>query len=54
MVDDWQQKGVRVVAWTVNNPVEKLYFESSLKITSMTDTLGGDRLHFCTCPTSNV
>ncbi|KAK5649904.1 hypothetical protein RI129_000933 [Pyrocoelia pectoralis] len=42
VVADWQAKGVRVMAWTVNHPVEKQYFAKTLKITYMTDTLTGE------------
>lgn len=39
MVADWEAKGVRVVAWTVNHPVEKQHFARVLKVTYLTDTL---------------
>ncbi|KRT84830.1 hypothetical protein AMK59_1171, partial [Oryctes borbonicus] len=41
-VQDWREKGVRVIAWTVNHPVEKQHFARVLKITYMTDTLTGE------------
>ncbi|KAF2896207.1 hypothetical protein ILUMI_09966 [Ignelater luminosus] len=42
VVEQWQKKGVRVIAWTVNHPVEKQYFSRVVKITYMTDTLTGE------------
>lgn len=42
VVSDWRDKGVRVVAWTVNHPVDKQYLARSVKITYMTDTLTGE------------
>ncbi|GJQ88100.1 hypothetical protein Trydic_g13110 [Trypoxylus dichotomus] len=41
-VQDWREKGVRVIAWTVNHPVEKQHFARVLKVTYMTDTLTGE------------
>ena len=35
----YNEMGVRVVAWTINNPKEKEYFHNTLKITYFTDTL---------------
>lgn len=42
MILDWRKKGVRVMAWTVNTPVEKQYCARTLKITYLTDTLTGE------------
>lgn len=42
LILDWRKKGVRVMAWTVNIPVEKQYCARSLKITYLTDTLTGE------------
>lgn len=42
MVNQWRNKGVRVMAWTVNSPLEKQYFSRTLKITYLTDTLVGE------------
>jgi glycerophosphoinositol glycerophosphodiesterase len=39
---DWRKRGVRVMAWTVNTPVEKQYLARVLKITYLTDTLTGE------------
>lgn len=39
---DWREKGVRVIAWTVNHPVEKQHLARVLKVTYMTDTLTGE------------
>lgn len=38
----WYCKGVRVVAWTVNHPVEKQHFSRVYRISYMTDTLIGE------------
>ncbi|GLV31947.1 uncharacterized protein CBL_07707 [Carabus blaptoides fortunei] len=42
VVNDWRNRGVRVIAWTVNHPVEKQHCSRILKITYMTDTLIGE------------
>ncbi|ERL90809.1 hypothetical protein D910_08155, partial [Dendroctonus ponderosae] len=39
---DWRSKGVRVMAWTVNSPIEKQHTARNLKITYLTDTLTGE------------
>lgn len=39
---EWRQKGVRVMAWTVNSPMEKQHLARNLKITYLTDTLTGE------------
>ncbi|CAG9830582.1 unnamed protein product [Diabrotica balteata] len=41
-VQDWRSKGVRVMAWTVNSPIEKQYISRILKVTYLTDTLTGE------------
>lgn len=38
-VASWKAKGVRVMAWTVNNPLEKAYFRHVLGVQVLTDTL---------------
>jgi len=38
-VASWRAKGVRVMAWTVNNPLEKAYFRHVLGVQVLTDTL---------------
>ncbi|KAG5877481.1 hypothetical protein JTB14_029987 [Gonioctena quinquepunctata] len=44
---DWHSKGVRVVAWSANSPIEKQHLSRNLKITYFTDTLTGDNtVHF--------
>lgn len=42
ILNDWREKGIRVIAWTVNHPVEKQHFSRNLKLTYMTDTLIGE------------
>ncbi|CAG7688805.1 unnamed protein product, partial [Allacma fusca] len=37
----WHQRGVRVFVWTVNNPLEKLFF-SDIGVGYLTDTLHGN------------
>lgn len=39
---DWKNNGVRVMAWTVNSPIEKQYLAKVLKITYLTDTFTGE------------
>ncbi|KZC14714.1 PREDICTED: glycerophosphodiester phosphodiesterase 1 [Dufourea novaeangliae] len=39
VVQTWHNRGVRVMAWTVNLPSEKVHFSRHLKITYLTDTL---------------
>lgn len=41
-VQFWAQRGVEVVAWTVNTHVEKEYFENVLCISYITDSLVED------------
>ena len=38
-VDMWTRKGVRVMAWTVNCPVEKQFLTKKLGIKVFTDTM---------------
>lgn len=38
----WRERQLRVVAWSVNKPVEKKYFSKILKVTYMTDTMIGE------------
>ncbi|XP_074038862.1 glycerophosphodiester phosphodiesterase 1 isoform X2 [Leptinotarsa decemlineata] len=39
---DWRDKGVRVIAWSVNSPIEKQHLARNLKISYLTDTLTGE------------
>lgn len=41
----WREKGVRIIAWTVNNPTEKHFFTKILKVTYITDTLDAESDH---------
>lgn len=41
-VKEWRDKGISVVLWTVNSPVEKRYFTEVLKCPIMTDSVKGD------------
>jgi len=38
-VDQWRKKGVRVMAWTVNCPLEKEYLRKVIGVQVLTDTL---------------
>ena len=38
----WKERGVRVIPWTVNLPLEKQYCRRILKVTYLTDTLIGE------------
>lgn len=38
-VQFWAQRGVQVVAWTVNTQVEKIYYQELLKVNYITDSL---------------
>ncbi|KAK0182777.1 hypothetical protein PV327_000878 [Microctonus hyperodae] len=39
IINEWNSKGIRVIAWSVNLPSEKMHFTKVLKITYLTDTL---------------
>ncbi|XP_043262761.1 glycerophosphodiester phosphodiesterase 1 [Colletes gigas] len=39
VVQEWHDRGIRVMAWTVNLPSEKIHFSRLLKVTYLTDTL---------------
>ncbi|XP_012221778.1 glycerophosphodiester phosphodiesterase 1 [Linepithema humile] len=39
VIERWRDRGIRVMAWTVNRPSEKIHFSRLLKITYLTDTL---------------
>lgn len=41
-VYNWRSKGVRVLVWTVNHPVEKTHLARNVKIAYFTDTLVGE------------
>ena len=38
-VAKWSSRGVRVMAWTVDDPVEKKYMKDELKVQVLTDTV---------------
>jgi glycerophosphoinositol glycerophosphodiesterase len=38
-ISAWRRRGVRVMAWTVNDPLEKAYCRHVLSIPCLTDTL---------------
>ncbi|XP_069701332.1 glycerophosphodiester phosphodiesterase 1 isoform X1 [Periplaneta americana] len=42
VVRRWKERGVRVMPWTVNLPLEKQYFSRILKVSYLTDTLIGE------------
>ncbi|XP_066247349.1 glycerophosphodiester phosphodiesterase 1 [Euwallacea similis] len=42
VIIQWRAKGVRVISWTVNSPIEKQHSVRNLKITYLTDTLTGE------------
>ncbi|XP_059085274.1 glycerophosphodiester phosphodiesterase 1-like [Tigriopus californicus] len=35
----WRERGVRILAWTVNNSLQKYYLENYLRVTIMSDSL---------------
>lgn len=39
IVQEWHNRNIRVMAWTVNLPSEKSHFTRQLKVTYLTDTL---------------
>ncbi|CAL1676833.1 unnamed protein product [Lasius platythorax] len=39
VIERWCERGIRVMAWTVNRPSEKTHFSRLLKVTYLTDTL---------------
>ncbi|KAJ8919001.1 hypothetical protein NQ315_016905 [Exocentrus adspersus] len=39
---NWRKKGVRVIIWSINSPIEKQQIARNLKITYLTDTLTGE------------
>ncbi|XP_063286409.1 glycerophosphodiester phosphodiesterase 1 isoform X1 [Pelobates fuscus] len=41
-VDQWNHRGIEVVAWTVNNASEKLYYENILNSSYITDSMVED------------
>ena len=38
-VDKWHRRGVTVMVWTVNSPVEKRFYRQVMKTPVLTDTL---------------
>jgi len=38
-VQKWRERGIRIIAWTVNNSFERLYIERLLNVTTMSDTM---------------
>ena len=38
-INNWRLKGVRVMAWTVNDPLEKAFLRHNLGVQMLTDTL---------------
>ncbi len=38
-VDDWRAKGIPVVAWTVNDSLQRAYLEGHLGVATMSDTM---------------
>ena len=38
-VQKWRERGIRIIAWTVNNSFERLYIERALHVTTMSDTM---------------
>ncbi len=35
----WRERGVRVIAWTVNNSVQKMFLRNYLGVAIMSDTM---------------
>lgn len=44
IIERWHSRGIRVMAWTVNLPSEKLHFSRLLKTTYLTDTLLAEKV----------
>nr|XP_050846885.1 glycerophosphodiester phosphodiesterase 1 [Vespula vulgaris] len=44
VIEQWHNRGIRVMAWTVNLPSEKLHFSRLFKITYLTDTLLAEKV----------
>jgi len=42
VINMWAERGLRVMAWTVNLPAEKIFFSRVLKIPYITDTMSGN------------
>lgn len=38
-VQCWRERGVRVIAWTVNNSLQRIYLANYLRVTSMSDSM---------------
>lgn len=38
-VQKWRERGVRVIAWTVNSSLERVYIERVLNVSCMSDTM---------------
>ncbi|XP_044586727.1 glycerophosphodiester phosphodiesterase 1 [Cotesia glomerata] len=39
IIEEWKSRGVRVIAWPINLPSEKIHYTKTLKVTYLTDTL---------------
>ena len=35
----WRERGVRVIAWTVNNSLQRVYLTNFLRVTTMSDSM---------------
>lgn len=44
IVRNWNDRGVRVIVWSVNLPSEKLHYSRLLRVTYLTDTLIGEKI----------
>ncbi|XP_063976720.1 glycerophosphodiester phosphodiesterase 1 [Diachasmimorpha longicaudata] len=44
IIAEWRRRGIRVIAWSVNLPSEKLHFSKTLKIAYLTDTLLAEKI----------
>ncbi|PSN53858.1 hypothetical protein C0J52_09955 [Blattella germanica] len=42
MIRVWKDRGIRVIPWTINLPLEKQYFSRILKVSYFTDTIIGE------------
>ncbi|XP_012271637.1 glycerophosphodiester phosphodiesterase 1 [Orussus abietinus] len=44
VICQWKARGVRVMAWSVNQPSEKIHFSRRLRVTYLTDTLLAEKI----------